>query len=71
MDNGENSLTREQYIERIGRFCLFDDTFMSKCFEDNRECVELVLRIILGKEDLVLSEIRTQYLVKNLQGRSI
>ena len=29
-----------------------DDEFMTKCFEDNAECTELVLRIIMDKDDL-------------------
>lgn len=67
----QHILEREEYIKRIREFCLFDDTFMMKCFEDSPECVELLLRVILDSEDLKLREIRTQYLIKNLQGRSI
>ena len=44
---------------------------MTKCFEDNIECTELVLRIIMDKADLKVKETRTQYVIKNLQGRSI
>lgn len=38
-------------------FRLFDDDFMTKCFEDNKEATELVLRIVL------LSQ-RMMYLVR-------
>ena len=48
-----------------------DDEFMTKCFEDNKECIELVLRIILNKSDLEVRETRTQYNIQNLQGRSV
>ena len=44
---------------------------MTKCFEDNIECTELVLQIIMEKSDLKVTEARTQYTIKNLQGRSI
>ena len=55
----------------IENFRLMDDTFMSKCFENAPECVELSLRIILGKEDLEVVSSQTEYPVKNLQGRGV
>lgn len=55
----------------IRNFCLLDDTFMTKCFEDNIPCVELVLRTILGRDDLHIQSVQIQKEVKNLQGRSI
>ena len=63
--------TKEKILEKIQQFCLLDDDFMTKCFEDNIECTELVLRIIMDKADLKVREARTQYVIKNLQGRSI
>ena len=62
---------RKKILEKIQQFCLLDDDFMTKCFEDNIECTELVLRIIMDKADLKVTEARTQYTIKNLQGRSI
>lgn len=62
-------VNREYYLEKIKRFCLMDDTFMSKVFED-KACAELLLKIILQKE-LTVKEVTSQYTVKNLQGRSI
>jgi hypothetical protein len=44
---------------------------MTKCFEGNIECVELLLHIILGKPDLIVKSATTQYSIKNLQGRSV
>lgn len=38
---------RQQDLQRLRRFRLMDDDFMSKCFENNLECTELVLRIVL------------------------
>lgn len=64
-------LKYEEKWEQIQRFCLFDDEFMTKCFEDNIECTELVLRIIMEKPDLIVESVRTQYSIKNLQGRSV
>lgn len=44
---------------------------MTKCFENNIECTELVLHIVLDKPDLKVQKVRTQYTIKNLQGRSV
>lgn len=62
---------RERIRERVKGFRLFDDEFMSKCFADNIECTELVLRIIMDKPDLIVKEAHVQHMIKNLQGRSI
>ena len=70
MQNKENQ-KREKILKKIQEFCLLDDDFMTKCFEDNIECTELVLRIIMDKADLKVTEARTQYTIKSLQGRSV
>lgn len=57
-------------LERIKQFRLMDYDFMTKCFENNIECTELVLNIILNRNDLKVEKVQTQYLIKNLQGRS-
>ena len=56
---------------RIQSFRLMDDIFMQVCFSDNRECVELVLRIILKHPDLRVQSVQTQKTLKNLHGRSL
>lgn len=60
----------EQDLQRIKNFRLMDDDFMSKCFED-LGCTELVLRVIIGRDDLIVKQVVTQYDIKNLQGRSV
>lgn len=60
---------RKEKEEIIRNFRLMDDTFMSKVFED-KACAELLLRIILGRDDLTVQEAVTQYELKNIQGRS-
>ena len=42
---------RPEDLQRIRGFRLMDDDFMSKCFEENIECTELVLQIVLGRDD--------------------
>lgn len=62
---------RQEILQQIKGLRLMDDEFMTKCFEDNVECTELVLRIIMDKDDLKVKSARTQYTLKNLQGRSV
>ena len=59
-----------KYQSKIQKFCLMDDTFMNKVFED-KKCTELVLRIILDRDDLIVDHVNCQLDIKNLQGRSV
>ena len=67
----ENECKRRQLLEKIKEFRLLDDDFMSKVFEDDYECIELLLHIIMEKPDLKVKEAHTQYSIKNLLGRSV
>lgn len=67
----EKKKFKEEYLEKLKKFRLMDDDFMSKCFEDNIECTELVVRIVLNREDLKIEKVHAQHRIKNLQGRSI
>ena len=62
--------THQQDLERLKLFRYMDDDFMTACLEDNYEAVELILRIVLGQEDITIKSIRVQDSMKNLQGRS-
>ena len=62
---------RREYLEKIRKLRLMDDEFFSWCMEGSTECVELILRIIMDKEDLKVLSSQTQYAIKNLQGRSV
>ena len=61
---------REETLQYIKELCLMNDKFMSKCFEDIA-CTELLLHIILEKNDLQVHTVLTQHQIKNLQGRSV
>lgn len=67
-------LTKEelhrQDLERLKQFRYMDDDFMNVCLEDNIEGVELILRIVLEREDITVKSVRTQEPLKNLRGRS-
>ena len=62
--------THQQDLERLKSLRYIDDDFMTVCLADNFEGVELILRIVLGREDIIIKSVRTQELFKNLQGRS-
>ena len=62
---------KPEYLAEIERFRLMDDDFMSKCLENAPECIELILRIILGKKDLKVVKSQAEYPIKNLQGRGV
>ena len=70
-----NIMTEEQkyqeILQRIRGFRLLDDDFMTKCFEENIEATELVLRIVLNKPDIKVVKVQTQYSMKNIKGRSL
>jgi len=57
-------------LERLKSLRYMDDDFMTVCLADNFEGVELILRIVLGREDIKIKSVRTQEPLKNLQGRS-
>jgi len=65
------SVMKPEYLALIENFRLMDDTFMSKCLENAPECIELMLRIILGKKDLKVVKSQTEYPIKSLQGRGV
>lgn len=47
-------------LQRLRGFRPIDDTFMRGLFRENLPLAELVLRIITGKPDLVLTHCETQ-----------
>lgn len=59
-----------KYVKLLQGFRLLDDDFMSKVFEDTA-CAQLLLNIILERDDLTVKEVHGQYTIKNLQGRSV
>lgn len=68
--NTENT-KREKILRKIKECNLFDDQFMSTVFGNDIECTELLLHIIMDMPDLKVQEVRTQYSIKNLFGRSV
>ena len=62
----------QEDLDRLRRFRPMDDTFMRGLFKENLPLAELVLRIITGKPDLILTKCETQADMKRVTGaRSI
>lgn len=54
----------------IKSFRLFDDVFMKKCFKNHKECIELVVRIVLNNNNLKFVEFKDQENISNEKGKS-
>lgn len=70
MDRDQKRVTHQRVLESIQKMCLMDDNFMSMVLQ-HKECMELVLRIILSKDDLEVIECKTQYEIHNLRNRTV
>lgn len=62
---------RIEQLSKIEEFTLLDDTYMNAFFNEQPELVQFVLRIIMGKENLIVKNSVTQKPLKNIQGRSL
>ena len=71
-DEEKRKRYRQEDLQRLKRFTPMDDTFMRCMFKDNLPLAQMVLRIILEKDDLVLTHCETQADMKRVTGaRSI
>ena len=59
----------EEYLQRLRGLRLLDDNFMTKVFED-KGCSEVLLQVVLDRDDLTIREVHSQYGLNNIQGRS-
>ena len=59
---------RKRYKKTIAKFCLMDDTFMAKFFENNIEGTEYLLHLILENDKIRVEKVIGQYSIANLQG---
>ena len=64
-------LQSEEYRKQREAFTLLDDAYMTVFFHENIKATELVLRIILEKDDIEVTEVTAQDDVPSLQGRGI
>ena len=58
----------EETLQKIQRFRPIDDEFMRLLFRQNIPLAQLVIRIVTGIDDLVITDSVTQYDMKRLAG---
>lgn len=71
MNETEQQIREREYeanLQKLQDLRPIDDEFMRCMFKDNIPLVELVLRIITGKKDLVITNCETQADMKRLAG---
>lgn len=68
MTDEQRARKHQEDLQRLRGFRPIDDDFMRCLFKDNIPLVELVLRIITGKKDLVITKCETQKDMKRLAG---
>jgi predicted transposase/invertase (TIGR01784 family) len=63
----------KELLEIVKQFCLMDDDFMSVVLEHNPKAVELILNIILDRDDLHVNpeDIHVQQVIPNSPHRSV
>ncbi len=69
--SAQNEQKHLEDLQRLKQFRLLDDDFLTKCFDKDTVCIELVLQIILEKSDLKVLDVHTQVFVENLLNRSV
>lgn len=71
-DMSRKDLTKKQkMIARLQEFTLMDDDFMTRFFENDKDCTQFVLQTILDNKKLKVIDTEIQKVVKNLEGRSV
>ncbi len=60
----------EELLKKAKTLRLFDDVFMKQCFKKHKECIELVVRIVLSNEELEFVEFKDQELLPNKNGKA-
>ena len=68
--DGEEDYLSPRNLKILRQLRLMDDTFFAACFDNDPQLTEFVLRILIGKDDLHVTEARTQYTIKNMTGHS-
>ncbi|MBQ7665743.1 MAG: PD-(D/E)XK nuclease family transposase [Synergistaceae bacterium] len=57
-------ITREEKLAELQTLTLMDDFYMRLFFRDNIPCVQLVLRIIMNKDDLIVKTANVQQIMR-------
>lgn len=57
-------------LVRLQKLRLIDDDFMNACFQENEQAVTELLDTFIPGKKLCIESVQTQYVIKNLYGRS-
>ena len=61
----------EANLQAIAEYRMIDDTFLSAVFDGRIEETELLLRIILEREDIIVESVKAQFFFSNIYGHEI
>lgn len=62
-----DDIRKIKHYDLIQKMCLMDDEFMEVFFAGHNECVELVIRVILGRDDLIVKKSAIQKTIKGMR----
>ena len=63
-------LSREERLREIQEFNLLSDVFLSVTLRDIPAC-QHILRILTGRDDLTVKEVRTQYVIARIHSHDV
>ena len=61
MDITETSIVHNDILQQIEHLRLMDDVLMVKCFEDNPECTEFLLQLIIKKSSFRVDRVKAMW----------
>ena len=61
MDITETGIVHNDILQQIEHLRLMDDVLMVKCFEDNPECTELLLQLIIKKSSFRVDRVKAMW----------
>ncbi|MBO8437247.1 MAG: hypothetical protein IAA97_09785, partial [Spirochaetes bacterium] len=64
-------ITQEEKKAILRSMSLMDDALFAKCFGESRECIEVLLHIILGRNDITIISVHPQSWLENITCRSV
>lgn len=59
-------MQKPKYYGYIQRLCLMDDVLMAKCFAGHNECVDVLIKAIIGRDDIIIESSEIQKTLKSL-----
>ncbi len=60
-----------EYLAILQKFRFIDDTFFAACLDGDIPCMNLILRLVLARDDIEVQSVTTQQSVQNLYGRGV